>query len=103
MAEPLTLDRPDPQAGDRWIAPDLVEPVGGTWRLVGTTCEACGATFFPATNMCAFCLGTELKRVHFPRLGVLHSVTTVSLAPPGFEAPYSLGWVIVASSRQSDS
>ena len=89
----MIVDVVEPGTGVRWVAPDLVEKVDGTWRLVGSSCEACGERYFPQTKVCPSCLGRTLSRVHLTEKGRLHSVTTVAMAPPGFRAPYRLGWV----------
>ena len=99
MPESVTLDDIEPRTGDGWVAPGLVEKVDGKWRLVGSRCPCCGASFFPVTSQCAFCLGEDLATVHLPGRGSIHSVTTVEVAPPGFEAPYSLGWVDIDDVR----
>ncbi|MGH2784329.1 MAG: Zn-ribbon domain-containing OB-fold protein [Actinomycetota bacterium] len=83
----------DPGAITRWLGPDLVERADGVWRLVGSACHACGARYFPQTTTCPACMGRDLGRVHLSEKGRLHSVTTVAVAPPGFQAPYRLGWV----------
>ena len=77
----------------RWLADDLLDQVGQSWRLVGSRCEQCDWPSFPPVAVCARCLSTNQLRVPFGPVGRIHSVTTVAMAPPGFAAPYRLAWV----------
>lgn len=86
----------EPGALARWIAPGLVERVGDGWRLAGCACASCDERFFPPVGVCARCLSRDLRPVHLAREGIVHTVTTVVMAPPGFTPPYRLGWVNLA-------
>jgi uncharacterized protein len=89
----IALELVEPKGGARWLAPDLIEKVDRGWQLVGSKCEQCGARYFPRTTVCASCLGRDVSRVHLSAKGRLYTLTTVAMAPPGFSAPYRLGWV----------
>lgn len=89
----MTVKQDELRDDMRWVGLDLVEQVDDSWRLVGAACTSCGTRFFPAPSICAACLSRRLERLHLSPRGRLHSVTTVVMAPPGFIAPYRLGWV----------
>jgi uncharacterized protein len=65
----------------------------GSARLIGGRCDRCDARFFPRPAVCAHCLSTEIPEERLSPAGTVHAVTTVHMAPPGFEAPYRLAWV----------
>jgi hypothetical protein len=64
-------------------------------RLVGSQCTACGARAFPPRADCDACLSSAFALVEVSGRGTVHTYTTISAAPSGFEhlAPYRLGLV----------
>ncbi len=84
-------------AGPRtWVPlrPGLFEvDTGGTVRLVGTRCRACGARFFPRRPVCARCLSAEMDAVPLGTRGALYTYTTVYQSTPEFPTPYVLAYV----------
>ncbi|KPK05904.1 MAG: hypothetical protein AMS20_05565 [Gemmatimonas sp. SG8_28] len=64
-------------------------------RLVGSRCAACGAHTFPPRADCDACMSPDFTLVEVSGRGVVHTYTTISAAPSGFEqlAPYRLGLV----------
>lgn len=70
----------------------FVEDAGGTLRLAGTRCRACGAHFFPRRQICARCLSADMETVPLGERGILYTYTVVHQAAPGFPTPYILGY-----------
>jgi uncharacterized protein len=58
------------------------------WR-----CAACGRTSFPPRGRCPSCWSEEGDATELPAEGEVHSFTTVHVARPGMEAPYTVGYV----------
>ena len=69
----------------------------GQPHLLASRCSGCGKFFFPQQPLCTECLreGT-LQQYPLSSRGKLYSFTIVereSLAPKGFQVPYSYGYV----------
>jgi uncharacterized OB-fold protein len=64
-------------------------------RLVGSRCTACGSRAFPPRADCEACMSPDFTLVEVSGRGTVHTYTTISAAPSGFEhlAPYRLGLV----------
>lgn len=67
------------------LAPEI-----STWpqadpQLIGSRCESCAATVFPAQQRCPNCSGDQMAQQLLPRRGTLIAWTTQGF-PPG--APY---------------
>lgn len=62
--------------------------------LLGSTCQACSTSVFPAREFCPSCLadGPHPVRALAPN-GSVFSYTVVHQAPPGRRTPYVLGLV----------
>jgi uncharacterized OB-fold protein len=60
------------------------EPV----QLIGSTCDACGATTFPVQNRCPRCSKDVMSEVLLPRSGTLSAWTTQGFPP---KLPYAGG------------
>lgn len=66
--------------------------------LLGTRCERCRRSFFPAATLCPECLGPTLEQELGAR-GTIYSYTIVRTKPPlGLPAPYAVGYVDLAGS-----
>jgi len=65
--------------------------------LLGSRCKSCGTFFYPPISVCHHCYQEEtLETVPLSRRGKLYTYTTVQMAPPGFRAPYHIGYVDLA-------
>jgi len=61
--------------------------------LVGSRCDACGATSWPARAICNRCGSAALAEQPFSHLGSLLTYTQVWVPRPGLEPPFTLGQV----------
>jgi uncharacterized OB-fold protein len=50
-------------------------------QLIGSSCDACGATTFPAQNRCPRCSKEVMSEVQLPSEGTLTAWTTQGFAP----------------------
>ncbi len=63
-------------------------------NLVGTSCSACGRTFFPKRRNCPHCMDdAHVKEVDLSRTGRLQSFVVTKAAPPGYSVPHAQGYV----------
>jgi hypothetical protein len=64
-------------------------------RIMASRCRACGARSFPPRADCERCRSGAFEFVELSGRGVLHTFTTITAAPTGFEdrTPYTLGVV----------
>ncbi len=67
-------------------------------RLMGSVCKQCGYSTFPPRSDCPNCLSGEFEYKEWSGKGKLHTFTTISAAPTGFDdyAPYTVGVVDLA-------
>lgn len=65
----------------------------GAGRLVGSRCQACGATSWPARAICNRCGAAAIEQLPLARTGTLLTYTEVWVRRPGLEPPYTLGQV----------
>lgn len=57
------------------------------------SCAACGSAFLEApANRCAACGSPDLARRDVRGEGIVAAATTVRLAPPGVEVPYTIAY-----------
>ena len=65
------------------------------YKLVGETCDSCGARLFPPRDVCLECEAPAKELFTFTGLGEIFSYTTIYDAPAGFEhnAPYTVALV----------
>jgi len=61
--------------------------------LIGSRCDACSATSWPARAVCHRCGRAKPATVELSRVGTLLTYTTVAIGRPGVPAPYVLGQV----------
>jgi uncharacterized protein len=63
--------------------------------LLGSRCDACGASHFPRHDTCPYCSVENPRTSEFSRPGVLWSWTAVTAPPPGYTGttPYGVGVV----------
>lgn len=62
--------------------------------LAGSRCRTCGRSYFPQKRVCPNCFKIDqMDPVALSRRGKLYSFTIVEAAPPGFTAPYAVGYV----------
>lgn len=82
-------------ASEEVFRPGLFEwEPGGGGHLLGSRCERCGLTFFPARSFCTTCFGEDaMTRVELSKRGTLYTFTTVYQSQPGFATPYTIGYV----------
>ncbi len=62
-------------------------------KLLGRSCNGCGAKFFPLRPLCPQCLTDDLEWVQLSEHGTLHSWTEVHMASPNSIRPSLLGLV----------
>jgi uncharacterized protein len=63
--------------------------------LVGSRCEACNAVSWPSRAVCYRCGSAPMSRTVLCVLGNLITHTTVWIARPGLDPPYSMGQVAI--------
>ena len=65
------------------------------YKLIGSRCTKCGATYFPRRNVCRKCGSRTLEEQKIGEKGRLVSYTVIRQAPRGFEGdtPYAVGLV----------
>ena len=61
--------------------------------LVGSRCDACGATSWPGRTGCHRCGRLAMEPTSFASTGSLLTCTTVWVGRPGLEPPYTIGQV----------
>ena len=61
--------------------------------LHGALCKDCDTPFFPPTDPCPACGGSDIVGQDMPRQGTVYSETTVFVAPKQWNTPYQLGYV----------
>lgn len=72
----------------------IPEAAGQAPYLVGNRCRRCGNLFFPPRAVCPACLRDDTLEPHpMGSQGTLETFSIVFQAPPGFEAPYLLGFI----------
>lgn len=79
------------------LTPGVFTPDPGNdqeFCLRGARCPNCNTTYFPFRRVCPKCLDRSIKQeLPVGRRARLSSCTRVEVAPPGFTAPYVLGYV----------
>jgi uncharacterized OB-fold protein len=60
--------------------------------LAASVCTDCNKPVFPASEICPFCLSTEVHPLRVEGPGTLYSFTTVHTGPDIWETPYSIGY-----------
>lgn len=65
----------------------------GKTQLAAGKCPNCQVSFFPAPDVCAVCMGSDLTREFLSPKGRLYSFTSVEVAPASTPHPYILGYV----------
>ena len=55
-------------------------------KLMGSSCQSCGARFVPPRPLCIDCHSTEMKWVEISGEAYLAAFTCISIAPPAMEA-----------------
>ena len=62
--------------------------------LLGAGCSICGYVCFPPKLVCVKCLRDDsMKRIKLSPFGILETFAVMQIAPPGFTAPYIIGYV----------
>jgi uncharacterized OB-fold protein len=62
--------------------------------LLASRCGSCGAVTFPPEDVCPGCYRSDtIREVRLSSEGTLYSYTVIRSAPPGFTAPYAVGYV----------
>lgn len=62
--------------------------------LLGGQCEKCETIIFPYEAFCHGCYDSDtVKEIKLSRHGTLYSYTILRSAPPGFTAPYAVGYI----------
>lgn len=70
------------------LAPDISTWPDDNPQLIGSRCDACGATLFPVQQRCPKCSGGEMSEVLLPRRGTLVAWTTQGFPPgPPYKGP----------------
>ncbi len=72
----------------------IPEQPGGQPALLASECGGCGTVTFPSEDVCPGCYDSDaVREVRLNRHGTLYSYTVIRSAPPGFTAPYAVGYV----------
>lgn len=73
----------------KFFDPDTVdsEPT-----LVGSQCRECGKVHFPKVQRCMSCYG-DTREHQLSRTGTLYTFSPVTIGPPQFNPPYTIGYV----------
>ncbi len=61
--------------------------------ILGSRCRRCSHVTATPKRLCVECGGDRLQRVSLPTTGEVYSETTVSVAPAGFDGPYTVAVV----------
>jgi uncharacterized OB-fold protein len=72
----------------RALAPDISTWPNENPQLIGTRCDACGATTFPRQSHCPRCSEAAMSELLLPRRGTLVAWTTQGFVP---KLPYAGG------------
>jgi uncharacterized protein len=70
------------------LAPDITTWPSESPQLIGTRCDACGATTFPKQSRCPRCGDATMAELLLPRRGTLVAWTTQGFVP---KLPYAGG------------
>lgn len=62
-------------------------------QLLAGSCRECGSRAFGAGRYCHACGSDAIEREPVSRRGTLYAFTRIHVAPPGFTAPYVVGYV----------
>ncbi len=66
----------------------------GSVTLLGSRCEGCGTTYFPAMKICVRCLSPErMLSAPLSRRGTVYTFSVVRQSLPEFPTPYVLAYV----------
>ena len=62
--------------------------------LIGSRCSACAYICFPKKAVCVRCLGDDtMEDIRLGAHGTLETFAVMQVAPPGFVAPYIIGYI----------
>ncbi|MGA9400626.1 Zn-ribbon domain-containing OB-fold protein [Haladaptatus sp.] len=67
--------------------------------LVGLECESCGTVTATPKRACVECGDRNLDTHTLPNVGVVHSETTITVPPVGFEGPYQVAVVDLGDTK----
>jgi uncharacterized OB-fold protein len=67
--------------------------VGSEPRLRAARCLDCDTRVFPAATVCPSCNGERMAELPLSDTGTLYACSTVHIAPPMWETPYTIGYV----------
>lgn len=70
------------------LAPDVSTWPAENAQLIGSRCDACGATTWPKQGRCPRCSGPDMSELLLPRRGELIAFTTQGFVP---KLPYAGG------------
>jgi uncharacterized OB-fold protein len=70
------------------LAPEVTNWPAENPALIGSQCEACGATTWPKQDHCPRCSGPQMRELTLPRRGTLVAWTTQGFVP---KLPYAGG------------
>ncbi|MBA4024586.1 MAG: DNA-binding protein [Gordonia sp.] len=70
------------------LAPDVSTWPAENAQLIGSRCDACGATTWPKQDRCPRCSGPDMTELLLPRRGELIAFTTQGFVP---KLPYAGG------------
>lgn len=63
--------------------------------LIGCRCVKCGKVFFPKTDFCSSCLGSEFEEKLLSREGVIYSYTVTRVPVAKFPVPHAIGMISI--------
>lgn len=73
---------------------DVMETPDSKPYLIGARCTICGYVCFPKKVVCVRCRRDDtMERVRLGPFGTLDTFAIMQVAPPGFIAPYIIGYV----------
>jgi uncharacterized OB-fold protein len=62
-------------------------------KLLGLTCQSCGAVTVPPLGVCRKCGGLKLSPNEIEGRGIIRTFTVIRVAPEGIQAPYIIAMV----------
>lgn len=93
MPESNTASARRPALTGRLLSDRDVARVDGEPRLRAARCLDCDTRVFPAPAVCPSCNGERMAELALSDTGTLYACSTVHIAPPMWETPYTIGYV----------
>jgi len=68
-------------------------------HLLGCVCKQCGKVFFPRTDFCNDCHGTEFENKELAREGEIYSYTITRVPVAQYPVPHAIGMISIPEDR----